>query len=129
MSKELLTKDQVDEIRSKVLDRINPRLFTEKSFWEKLYESAKKAGKEIIEKALYLYYASQSPETPEWAKAVIYSALVYFIFPIDAIPDFTPLVGYSDDLLVLTAALIVVAMHINPEVKRQAKNKMNDIFG
>lgn len=108
---------------------IDPGIFSESSFWEKLYENAKKAGKEVIEKALFLYYASQSPETPKWAKNVIYSALVYFIFPIDAIPDFVPLVGYADDLLVLMAALTVVAMHITPEVKRQAREKMNDLFG
>jgi uncharacterized membrane protein YkvA (DUF1232 family) len=55
-------------------------------------------GREVIEKALWLYYAAQQPNTPLWAKTAIYGALGYFISPIDAIPDITPVIGYADDL-------------------------------
>lgn len=103
--------------------------YNEESFWEKLINYAKLAGKEVVEKALYLFYAAQQPETPSWAKGVIYSALGYFILPIDAIPDITPIVGYGDDLGVLAAALAVCAAYITPEVKAKAKQKWKDWFG
>jgi uncharacterized membrane protein YkvA (DUF1232 family) len=103
--------------------------YSDSSFWEKVKGFAKTAGKEVIEKALYLYYAAQRSETPAWAKTIIYSALAYFILPIDAIPDFTPVVGYSDDLGALAAAVAAVSMYITEDVKSKAKQKLSDWFG
>jgi uncharacterized membrane protein YkvA (DUF1232 family) len=90
---------------------------------------AKIAGKEVVERALQLYYAAQEPSTPAWAKTVIYGALGYFIFPLDAIPDLTPVVGYADDLGVLAAAVATVALYINAKVKQKAKQKLSEWFG
>lgn len=55
--------------------------YTEESFWSKLTRYATSAGKEVVEKALLLYYAAQRPDTPMWAKATVYGALGYFILP------------------------------------------------
>jgi uncharacterized membrane protein YkvA (DUF1232 family) len=85
-------------------------------------------GRETLEKALYLYYAVQSPHTPKWAKRVIYGALGYFILPLDAIPDLAPLIGYTDDLSVMAAALATVAFYITPDVKTQAQQKLDHWF-
>ena len=103
--------------------------YSEKGLWAKLAGYAKTAGKEIVEKALCLYYAAQRPETPAWAKAVIFSALGYFILPADAIPDLTPIVGFSDDLGALTLAVAAVAAYINKDVRDQAKVKIKQWFG
>lgn len=103
--------------------------YSDESFWEKVKRYALAAGSEVVEKALWLYYAAQKPETPIWAKSIIYGALAYFISPVDAIPDALPLVGYADDLGALAAAVGMVAAHITAEVKEQAKKKMRDWFG
>jgi uncharacterized membrane protein YkvA (DUF1232 family) len=103
--------------------------YSDASFWEKVKIFALQAGKDVVEKALWLYYSAQKPETPTWAKAIIYGALAYFISPIDAIPDITPIVGYTDDLGAIAAALGAVSMYIDDNVKEQAKNKLNDWFG
>jgi uncharacterized membrane protein YkvA (DUF1232 family) len=58
-----------------------------------------------------------------------YTSLGYFIFPIDAIPDVTPVVGYADDLGTLAAAIATVAVYINDKVKINAANKLRDWFG
>lgn len=94
----------------------------------RLLNMQKKAGRKVIEKALLLYYADQNPQTPIWAKTTIYGALGYFIFPVDAIPDFIP-GGYVDDFGVLVAAIATVSMYITEEVKAQAKRKLRDWFG
>ncbi|NEQ28549.1 MAG: DUF1232 domain-containing protein [Microcoleus sp. SIO2G3] len=107
----------------------SPDDYSDQSFWEKLRKFALQAGREVVERALTLYYAAQRPETPLWAKTVIYSALAYFILPTDAIPDLTPIAGYADDLGALAAALTTVAMCITPEVRREAKQKLEDWFG
>ena len=62
-------------------------------------------------------------------KSIILGALGYFIFPIDAIPDVLVPLGYTDDLGVLAAAVTAVAMHITPEVKQQATDKLAAWFG
>lgn len=98
-------------------------------FWRKLAGHAKSAGRTTLEKALYLFYAAQSPNTPAWAKRVIYGALGYFIFPLDAIPDLAPMIGYTDDLGVMMAALATVALYVTPEVKAQARRKLEQWFG
>ena len=103
--------------------------FSESGFWDKLKKYAKSAGQEVVEKALWLYYAAEKPETPSWAKATIYGALGYFITPLDAIADMTPAVGYADDLGVLALAIATVIRYIDEDVKKQANRKLKDWFG
>lgn len=107
----------------------NVAFFSDKKFWNKLARFATEAGRDVVEKALTLYFAAQRPETPLWARTVIYSALAYFILPMDAIPDMTPMAGFADDLGTLAAALVTVAMAITPEVKAMAHQKVLDWFG
>lgn len=102
--------------------------YSEEKFWDKVVGFAKAAGKEVIEKALSLYYAAQNPQTPTWAKGVIYGALGYFILPLDMIPDVLPGVGYTDDLGALAAAIGVVSMYITDEVKANAARKLEEWF-
>ncbi len=104
------------------------KAFDDGSFWNKLKNFALKAGKEVIEKALWLYYAAQQPQTPAWAKTVIYGALAYFVLPVDAIPDAVPVAGFTDDLGTLAAALGTVSMYVTEEVKQLAADKMKGWF-
>ena len=103
--------------------------FSEQGFWDKLTRYARKAGREVVEKALLLYYAAQNEDAPVWAKTTIAAALGYFIMPLDAIADLTPAVGYSDDLGVLALALTVVAAFINDDVRGKTAEKMQQWFG
>lgn len=103
--------------------------YSEEGFWNKLKNVFKKAGLKVVYSALMLYYAYQNKETPVWAKTIIIGALGYFISPIDAIPDITPVVGYADDLGVLVAAIAAVGAYIDSEVKQRAKDKLHNWFG
>jgi len=103
--------------------------FSEQGFWKKLKHYAKSAGKEVVEKALLLYYAAQEEKAPAWAKATIAAALGYFIVPLDAIADLTPAVGYADDLGVLALAIAAVATYINDDVRKKTTARMTSWFG
>jgi uncharacterized membrane protein YkvA (DUF1232 family) len=98
--------------------------YSDDSFWEKIKGYAKTAGENVLEPALKMYYSVLDSDTPAWAKTVIIGALGYFVSPIDAIPDVTPIVGYADDLGVLTAALAATAAHIKDEHVRKAKETL-----
>ena len=103
--------------------------YSESSFWEKIKKFAGSAGKDVVEKALLLFYAMQEEKAPAWAKATIAGALGYFIVPLDAVADITPGIGFTDDLGVLVLALAAVAAYINDDVKDKAAKKMYDWFG
>lgn len=103
--------------------------YSETRFWRKLSRFAVTAGREVVEKALYLFYAAQRPETPAWAKAVAIGALGYFIVPTDAIPDLAPVIGYSDDLGVLGLALATIAVYVDDGVRWRAQQTLRRWFG
>lgn len=77
--------------------------FVDANIWEKV----EKVGKKIsFAKDLMALYKYLSDKYVSWhRKAIVVGALIYFIAPIDAIPDIAPLIGYLDDLGVITAVL------------------------
>ena len=103
--------------------------YSESKFWTKLKRYARTAGKEVVEKALLLYYAAQEEKAPAWAKGTIAAALGYFIVPLDAITDLAPGIGYADDLGVLVLAIAAVATYINEDVRAKTAKKILDWFG
>ena len=104
------------------------KFFTESDFWEKIQKVARKAGIKISYAALLLYYVLRSPATPSSDRMKIIGALGYFILPVDLIPDYLPVIGFSDDLAALTWALYSVAKNITPEVKVQAQEQLGKWF-
>lgn len=102
--------------------------YSEDSFFRKITNFALKAGRELIHRSFVLYYTLQDKDTPTWARSVIYGALGYFIMPLDTVPDFTPVVGYSDDLGALIGAMAIVAVHVKDKHKILAEQKLASIF-
>ena len=103
--------------------------YDEDAFWEKLKKFARKAGIKVCYAALLLYYVLKSPSTSAKDRAKIIGALGYFILPIDVIPDFIPVAGYTDDLAALVWGVDCVIKSITPEVKAQSAAKLHEWFG
>lgn len=103
--------------------------YSEESFWDKIKKFGKKAGYKVVYAALLLFFCMKDGKVPKWAKTVIIGSLAYFISPMDAIPDVVPVAGFTDDLGSLVAALGIVAVYINDEMKEKAKAKLADWFG
>lgn len=103
--------------------------YSEESFFDKVRSTIKSAGLKLIYQALLLFYVTENPNCPMKIKAAIFAALGYFISPIDVIPDFTPIVGYSDDAGAIALAICLAQLYIDDEVKRKARNKIADFFG
>ena len=106
-----------------------PDHYSEDGFWSKVGIFAKQAGKEVVTKSLLLYYVAADTKTPTWAKLAIYGALGYFILPVDAIPDFVPVVGYTDDLGALAACVTAVAVCTSDLHHQQAGDTARQWFG
>ncbi len=86
--------------------------YVEENLWTKLERVGKKISfaKDIMALVRYL----RDPLVSWHRKAIVAAALIYFISPVDAIPDITPLVGYLDDLGVITALLKYLGHELIP---------------
>lgn len=103
--------------------------YSEKKLFEKIIRYAKLAGIKMVYIVLLLFYALKKPNLPVKVRGTIIGALGYFIFPMDLISDLIPVVGYTDDMALLLAALGITAFYIDDEVKIKANEKLKEIFG
>ncbi|HXV82343.1 MAG TPA: YkvA family protein [Candidatus Binatia bacterium] len=77
-----------------------------------------------------LYLAARDPRTPWYAKLFVASVVAYVLSPIDLIPDFVPILGYLDDLVLVPLG---IALAIRPipgpvldEYRTKAQEAMKD---
>lgn len=66
--------------------------------------------------------AAKDPRTPWYAKALIFFVVAHSFSPIDLIPDFIPILGYLDDLIVTPGGLWLAVKLIPPEVLNEARS-------
>lgn len=88
----------------------------------------KKIGKGIKDSIKFLFSAMIDPRTPFEVKATAIAALVYFISPIDLIPDVIPVIGFADDAAALAAAVASISIillkhgiHLEEDKKQSKK--------
>src|SRR5580693_9229097 len=91
----------------------------QRDFWRKLKGAV--AGLPFAEDLLAAYYCAFDQQTPLHVKAVLLGAIAYFILPMDFIPDYIPVIGYTDDAAVLAAAIKLVTTHMKPEHRDAAR--------
>ncbi len=99
----------------------------QRSFWRKLGQVA--ASLPFAEDLLAAYYCAFDRQTPFHVKAVLIGAIAYFVLPNDLIPDYIPILGYTDDAAVVAAAVKVVSAHIKPEHRDAARRMLARLRG
>lgn len=105
------------------------KYFSKQKLAEKINSSFGSLGQKIVYSVLLMYNAYKHADTPSWAKNIIIGALGYFLSPIDAIPDLSPFLGYTDDLGILSFGLVTIACYINDEVRSSAEIQLKKFFG
>lgn len=103
--------------------------YNDSSFLDKVTKYGKLIGITALYKAVQLWFVLQKPDVPAGTKAVIMGALGYLIAPLDFLPDLLPVLGYTDDMVAITFALIKVQGYIDEEVERKSKKLLTKIFG
>jgi uncharacterized membrane protein YkvA (DUF1232 family) len=63
-----------------------------------------------------IYLAARDPRVPWYAKALAIGVAAYALSPIDLIPDFIPVLGYLDDLIIVPLGILAVVQLIPPEI-------------
>ena len=95
----------------------------------KLRRIATTVGRKVLVPALQLFYLLQSPQVPLKAKTLIVGALGYLILPADLVPDFIPLLGFTDDLTALLLALRTSSQYLTPEITARARQEADRLIG
>ncbi|HEX2996029.1 MAG TPA: DUF1232 domain-containing protein, partial [Anaerolineales bacterium] len=68
-----------------------------------------------------IYIAARDPRTPWYVKALVFFVVAHTFSPIDLIPDFIPILGYLDDLIITPGGLWLAVRLIPPEVLAEAR--------
>lgn len=89
----------------------------------------RKWANELKQQTLVVYFAARDSRTP-WAVRLLAVGIAAYAFsPIDLIPDFIPVLGYLDDLLVVPLGLMLVLRLIPAEVRTSAQAKAGEAVG
>jgi uncharacterized membrane protein YkvA (DUF1232 family) len=74
-----------------------------------------------------IYLASRDPRVPWYAKALAIAVAAYALSPIDLIPDFIPIVGYLDDLIIVPLGIWLVVSLIPGEVMAECRARADEV--
>jgi len=85
--------------------------------------SWKSRAKGLKSEVYALYLACKDPRTPWYAKAFAAMVLGYALSPVDLIPDFIPVLGYLDDLVIVPAGMALLIRMIPKEVLEECRER------
>lgn len=86
-----------------------------------MLERLKSRARALKQETLALYFAFRDPRTPWYARAFAALVVAYALSPIDLIPDFVPVFGYLDDLILIPAGIALALKMIPPQVMAEAR--------
>jgi len=91
-------------------------------------KSWKQRVKVLKSETYTLYLAAKDPRVPWYAKALIFFVVAHTLSPVDLIPDFIPLLGYLDDLIIAPLGIAIAIKLIPPEILAECREKAQQMF-
>ena len=93
---------------------------------KKSIESLKQKARELTTEAHALYLACKDPRVPWYARVFALCVAGYAFSPIDLIPDFIPVIGYLDDLIIIPLGIVLAIKMIPADVLEQCREKARE---
>ncbi len=90
------------------------------------FESIKNKAHKLKKEVKILYLAYKRPDTPWYAKLLSIIVVGYALSPIDLIPDFVPVLGYLDDLLLIPLGVLLVIKLIPKNIIDECRANAED---
>lgn len=87
----------------------------------------RKWASDLKRQTLVVYFAARDPRTPWFARLLALGVAAYALSPIDLIPDFIPVLGYLDDLVIVPLGLLLVLRLIPTEVRASAQAQAREL--
>lgn len=92
-------------------------------------ETVKRWARALRDQVYVLYLAARDPRTPWWAKLLAGVVAAYAMSPIDLIPDFIPVLGYLDDIILVPAGIWLALRAIPDDVIAECRERAAERFG
>ena len=89
-----------------------------------MLDRLKSHARALKNEAIAVYIAAKDPRTPWYAKALVFFVVAHTFSPIDLIPDFIPVFGYLDDLIITPLGLALAIRLIPAEVLEEARGRV-----
>lgn len=93
-----------------------------------MLEKLKQAARRLKAETFALYLAARHPETPWVAKLLVAAIVAYAFSPIDLIPDFIPVIGYLDDLVLLPLGIALAIRLVPPAVLAECRARADEVM-
>jgi uncharacterized membrane protein YkvA (DUF1232 family) len=90
-------------------------------------EGLKRRADRLRAEALALYLAARDPRTPWYARLLIAGVVAYALSPIDLIPDFVPVLGCLDDLVLVPAGLALAITLVPAPVLAECRARAAEV--
>lgn len=94
-----------------------------------MLEDWKHRARELKREVYALYFACRDPRVPWYAKALAVTIVAYALSPIDLIPDFIPVLGYLDDLVLVPLGVMAVRAMVPAEVMADCRERAHRLEG
>lgn len=88
-----------------------------------MFRQLKDWARRVKRDAVTLWFAYRDPATPWAPRALCWFVVAYALSPIDLIPDFIPVLGYVDDVLLLPALIWLALRMLPPEVVGRSRQQ------
>jgi uncharacterized membrane protein YkvA (DUF1232 family) len=95
----------------------------------KFLKTLKEKAQQLQTEVVALVFAYRDRRTPWYAKAWAALVVAYALSPIDLIPDFIPVLGYLDDLILVPAGIVLALKMIPAELMEEAREKARQASG
>lgn len=89
----------------------------------RIFDNLRAWARRIKRDGMTLWFAGRHPATPWYAKAIAVFVVAYALSPIDLIPDFVPVLGYLDDVLLLPGLIWLAIRLLPPEVLAECRGQ------
>ena len=93
-----------------------------------LLEKLKHRARQLKRETFALYLAARHPGTPWHAKLFVAAVAAYAFSPIDLIPDFIPVLGYLDDLILIPLGIMLAVKLVPPDVLAECRARAQEIM-
>lgn len=91
-----------------------------------MLDSWKNRVKNLKKEALVLYVASQDSRISRWQKLLVTLIIGYLFCPLDLIPDFIPILGYLDDLVLVPLGILLILKVFPAQVVADAREQVHE---
>lgn len=91
-----------------------------------MLENFKSRVRQLKRETYALYLAARHPHTPWYAKLFVAGVVAYAFSPIDLIPDFIPVLGYLDDLILIPLGVVIAIKLVPSGVLEECRARANE---